>query len=186
MNKLAFLGLLVFLFSCEEPEDIDQEDATSLTDLTDTQGESGISYTESSEDWDSLKIANGNSYMYQTTFTSFSGLSSTTEVQVTNGVVTSRLYVEYQANENGGKNLTDSYTETSTTIGTHEKGAGVLTIDDLYNSCASEYLVVDKTNNTIYFETEINGLMTMCGYLPNNCADDCYVGFSISSFDWVD
>tara|TARA_R110000851_G_scaffold279768_1_gene433063 strand:- start:472 stop:612 length:141 start_codon:yes stop_codon:yes gene_type:complete len=45
--------------------------------------------------------------------------------------------------------------------------------------------VVDKEKNTLYFETEINGIMTLCGFVPNGCADDCYQGISIDSFEWV-
>jgi hypothetical protein len=31
----------------------------------------------------------------------------------------------------------------------------------LYNTCASEYLTLDVNNNTIYFETELNGLVDL-------------------------
>ena len=88
--------------------------------------------------------------------------------------------------QTGQRTITDSYTEVEGTLGSNENGASPMTIDELYNSCASDYLIVDKENNTLYFETETNGLMTLCGFVPNGCADDCFQGISINSFDWID
>ncbi|NLD45951.1 MAG: hypothetical protein GX660_01965, partial [Clostridiaceae bacterium] len=100
---------------------------------------------------------------------------------------TSRIYKEFQTNEtNGQKELIDSYTETMNSLGSHDKGANLLTIDDLYNSCAGEYLIVDKERNTLYFDTGISGLMTLCGFVPNGCVDDCFTGVRIISFEWFD
>jgi hypothetical protein len=71
-------------------------------------------------------------------------------------------------------------------LGSHDKGVSLLTIDDLYKSCASKYLIADSKNNTLYFDTELNGLMTLCGFVPNGCQDDCYQGVKINSFKWIE
>jgi hypothetical protein len=70
-------------------------------------------------------------------------------------------------------------------LGVHKNGALPVTVDELYSTCASEYLTVDAINNTIYFETELKGLMTLCGFVPKGCLDDCYNGVRINYFDWI-
>jgi len=183
MKKLITLALLGLIFSCEKKDDSATNELSVLKTLS---GQSGLSYSESIDKWNELKIKNGNSYIYQTTFSSWTGWGSVTELKVTDGIVTSRIYQEFKTSEsNGQPEIIDSYTETKTNLGCHEKGAKPLTIDDLYNSCASEYLKVDKENNTIYFETESDGLMTLCGFVPEGCMDDCFRGVKINSFKWV-
>lgn len=179
-SRPFFVILMVLLISCEK-----NNDKNSV--LTTLKGDSGISYNESLSKWRELKLINGNSYTYQTTFISWTGFSNITELKIEDGIVTSRIYKEFQTNEtNGQKELIDSYTETMNSLGSHDKGANLLTIDDLYNSCAGEYLIVDKERNTLYFDTGISGLMTLCGFVPNGCVDDCFTGVRIISFEWFD
>lgn len=184
MKKLIALAFLGLLFSCEKKDDSPQNELTALTTLS---GQSGLSYAESIDKWNDLKAQNGNSYIYQTTFTSWAGFGSVTELKVIDGIVISRIYQEFKINEaNGSLEIIDSYIETKSNLGSYDKGAKPLTIDDLYNSCASEYLVADEDNNTIYFETELNGLMSLCGFVPDGCMDDCFRGVSINAFNWID
>ena len=180
-NRLFFLIVTLILMSCEKNKD------DKLSVLTTLKGESGLTYNESLTKWTELKNINGNSYIYQTTFVSWTGFGSITELKIEKGIVTSRVYQEFKTNEtNGQQEIIDSYTETKINLGSHEKGAIPLTIDDLYNSCANEYLKVDRKNNTLYFETELDGMMTLCGFVPNGCMDDCFRGVKINSFKWVD
>jgi hypothetical protein len=164
----------------------DDSNKNQLSILTPLKSENRLSYTESLNKWNELKITNGNSYIYQTSFLSWVGFGSTTKLKVINGTVKARVYHEFRADEQTGERvMTDSYDENEDALGSHEKGALPLTIDKLYSSCASDYLVVDKEKNTVYFETGINGLMTLCGFVQNGCEDDCYEGISIDSFEWV-
>jgi len=180
-NRFIFLILIVILMSCKKNND------DKLSVLATLKSESGLTYNESLAQWTKLKNLNGNSYIYQTTFVSWTGFGSITELKIEEGLVTSRAYQEFKTNEtNGQREIIDSYTETKNNLGSHEKGANPLTIDDLYNSCASEYLTVDIENNTLYFETELDGLMTLCGFVPDGCMDDCLSGISINSFKWID
>jgi hypothetical protein len=136
--------------------------------------------------WTKLKKANGNSYVYQTSFVSWSGYGHITELRVEDGVVTSRSYQEFRIDEATGNRLvTDSYSETKIDLGSHEKGTGILTIDDLYDSCGKDYLRVNESGNTIYFQTSSDGVMTLCGFVPDNCQDDCFNGIQINSFEWI-
>lgn len=183
INKLFLVLILVTGFSCENKE---VEKLSTLKNMSSLKGESGLSFNESYSKWTDLKKENGNSYIYQTTQISWTGSGSTTELRVENGVITERNYEEYREYWNiSQREIVDSYSETNTDLGSHEKGADLLTIDDLYNSCASDFLIVDPENNTLYFETDIKGLMTTCGFVPNNCADDCFYGVTINSFIWL-
>ncbi len=169
INKLFILFLLLNLMSCEENDN---------SKLVDWRG--------SLAKWNELKNKNGNSYVYQTTFVSWSGFGHITKLEIADGVVSSRTYQEFKTDgTNGQREVTDSYSETSVELGSHEKGANTLTIDELYNSCAREYLVVDEGNNTLYFESGADGLMTLCGFVPKGCGDDCFSGISINSFEWI-
>ncbi len=108
-------------------------------------------------------------------------------MKIEDDIVTSRIYQEFKIKEPSfQREIIDSYTETSDDLESHEKGARPLTIDDLYNSCASKYLVADEKDNTIYFEAEIDGLMTLCGFVPKGCMDDCFRGIRINSLNWID
>lgn len=99
----------------------------------------------------------------------------------------SRAYQEFTTDETTGEQeITETYSETKSNLGTHEKGAKPLTIDELYESCAGEYLIVDKEDNTIYFEATTEGLMTLCGFVPKGCMDDCFSGVNIDSFEWIE
>ena len=180
-NRFLLLIFVVILMACEKSND------DKLSVLSTLKGENGFTYNESLKQWTELKDINGNSYIYQTTFVSWTGFGSITELTIEEGEVTSRVYQEFKTNEtNGQREIIDTYTETKTNLGSHDKGAYSLTIDDLYNSCASEYLTVDKENNTLYFETEIDGLMSLCGFVPEGCMDDCFRGVKINSFKWID
>ncbi len=177
---LPIVAIAVFLSSCNDNTD-------PLSNLTQLVGETGFSYMDSYDSWTQLKEQNGNSYKYQTTFTSWAGFGNTTEIMVENGVVTGRAYHEFVINDTTGEYKTmSSYIETSSNLGSNEAGAELMTIDELYSTCASEYLIVKKSENRIYFETDTTGLMTLCGYVPNSCADDCYYGIRIDSFDWIE
>ena len=178
-----FFALTLTFILFEKNDDSNKNESSILTSLKD---KNILSYNESLNKWTELKIVNGNSYIYKTTFLSWAGFGSTTKLKIIDGKVKARVYKEFRADEQTGERIiTDSYDENEYVLGSHEKGASPLTIDKLYSSCASDYLVVDKEKNTLYFETEINGLMTLCGFVPNGCADDCYQGISIDSFEWV-
>jgi hypothetical protein len=170
------------IFSCEREDDTHQ----ALKVLSTLRSDNGLTYNESLALWKELKNNNGNSYIYHTEFTSWTGYGSTTEIIVRNGNVTERSYeaFRYDASINQ-KEIIDSYREDKTNLGSHEKGAKQLTIDELYGTCAGDYLVADVSDNTLYFQTAENGLMTFCGYHPNGCMDDCFRGIRITGFEWM-
>ena len=166
MKKLVLILLICGLFSCNR-EDI---------------SEYNLSLTE----WNTLKKQNNNTYSYTARTSSWTGFGTNTTLTIQNGVAVSRAFEAYQLDEtNGNKIISDSYFENAENLNTHENGFATLTMDDLYNSCLEDYLSVNKKDNTIYFETNTQGIVSICGFVPDNCVDDCFRGFSIESFQWL-
>jgi hypothetical protein len=167
-------GLIILaVMSCGDEDNV----------LTDIKSKDGINYKQSLKNWSALKVANGNSYTYSTSFASWTGYGSVTTLNIEKGIVISRTYEAYRY-ERGTKTITDTYSEGVGDLGTHDRGHPLLTIDDLYHSCAKEYLIADRDDNTVYFETGEAGLMASCGYVPKYCQDDCFRGVSINFVEW--
>lgn len=174
---MAFTACLV-LSACKKD--------THLSVLTTLTGESGITYDESLEKWNALKALNGDSYIYQSTFVSWTGSGTITEIRVENGVATRRKYQAFETSGvKGERTVISSYVEEERELGRDERGARPLTIDELYATCAKEYLIADTELNTLLFNTDSRGLMSLCGYVPDNCLDDCFQGVNIYGFDWL-
>jgi hypothetical protein len=74
-----------------------------------------------------------------------------------------------------------SWDEDANNIGTHNAGAEVLTLDQIYDKAKNEWLKADTKTNKIYFETDAKGLIASCGYVPDGCQDDCFTGVTITS-----
>lgn len=176
--KSVVYGLLLFLGACNLVQ----------FSLGRIKGDSGVSYNDSKVLWEELKATNGNSYNYTIRFLSFAGFGSNTTITVTDGLVTERHYEAFeQREENGGlvEEITETYTETGDEIGSHKDGAEPLTVDELYELCISKYLVVNQAQNTLYFNTSEEGVISTCGYVPDGCMDDCFIGFQMSHFEWM-
>ena len=183
MKNLSIFGIILFdTLSCEDPG---QENVHEISLLPTLISRDGKTYQESIDAWGELKVTNGDSYIYQTTHTSWSSHGNTTEIRVDDGVVTTRIYQEFKINpSNSDRTITYSYREDGDGVGSNPKGAEPLTIDELYQTCIKDFMTADVETNTVYFQTTTEGLMTLCGFVPEGCADDCYHGIRIYSFAW--
>lgn len=179
--KVVLMSVAGIFLSC----DADEPDVAQEPEILLLTGEHGTKYNKSNATWSELKQEKGNSYNYQVSFSSWTGFTTATTLTVEKGKVIQRRYEEYVLTETGEKDISDAYTETKDLLGSNEKGAEVLTIDELYGACASEYLAVDEKENSLFFDTQDNGIMRLCGYNPNDCADDCFKGVRISAFEWL-
>ena len=171
MKKLNTILILLFalLFSCDNKDSFDSDFLKSL------------------RAWENAKKTQGNNYEYISESSSVFGFGSSTQITVSNGVVVSRSYERYTLSENTREKIvTDSWTENSSELNTHEEGAPILSIDEIYFRCKNEILSVNKDQNYISFRAENQGLLSSCTYFPKNCADDCAVGFVITSIQWKD
>ena len=180
LKKITITVFLLLLFSC------DKDDNTNIS--------YGSEYEKSLNSWNELKKTNGTSYSYESTFVSWVGFGSTTKITVVDNTVSSREYIAYnlynpETNEYLGmdnKIITDQFTEDINTLNTNELGAKPLTIDELYLSCAADYLTLDTSKNEITFTTDTNGILTNCTYYSIGCQDDCSIGIRINNFKWSD
>ena len=145
-------------------------------------------FNSSQRQWELLKKMNGSSYSYTTTFHSWAGYAAKTTIHVENDIIASRecvaTFLNYE-NETFSIDTIEHYIESGHEIGTHVAGAKPLTVDELYYTCAKEYLKVNTKKNTVYLETNKDGLLNLCGYVPDDCFDDCYFGVRIDTIMWI-
>ena len=145
---------------------------------------SNSKYEKSFTAFQSFKKTSNNTYYYVTTFTSWVGYGSETKISVDKGTIIARDFI-MRGNPWGSPNdttrnaLLEEWHEDKATLGTHDEGAELLTLDQVYDKAKNEWLKVDRNKNTVYFETQHNGVISSCGYVPKNCMDDCFIGIRI-------
>ena len=127
-------------------------------------------FAQSLSAWQSAKAGLGDSYCYETLSVSWTGFRGRTAVRVEGGQVTQRAYEDTRG---------ESYTETQSTLGQHERGAKPLTLDRMYEICEQDVLTQPASENLVDFAVDSNGLMMWCLYSPIGCADDCSRGVSL-------
>ncbi len=172
-SNAFFLVLIVltgFLTSCSK-DDIEFE----------------TEYGKSYNAWTEFKKSSNNSYKYVVTGASWIGISWETTITISNGTITQRhfKYTALSAAEEEGIPTEElEWTENESEINTHKNSAAreAITLDDVYKLARQEWLKKRKDAKT-YFETNNNGMISNCGYFPNGCMDDCFVGIHISSIE---
>ena len=175
---VLFLTVVSFS-SCSSDDNSDNEN--------EFVGESGINSSESKDLWISFKSTNKDSYEYTIETVYWTGFATSTTIKVEDGEVVSRDFMSTQPQEENPAEteIVEEYLENGCDLGTHESGADILTIDELYSLCFAEYLTVDTDSNLIYFDTTSEGVINTCGYVNKDCADDCFVGFKLTDFTWL-
>jgi len=132
--------------------------------------------------WLDFKESSNNSYKYTVVNSTWVGISWQTTITVENGLIIQRDF-EYIATIGLPDDIPENelkWTEMGTEIGSHENGAEPLTLNEIYDKAQKDWLK-ESANTTTYFETENNGMISTCGYVEDNCADDCFIGVQISS-----
>jgi hypothetical protein len=174
-NLKAFLlvTLCTFVnFSCDD----ETKETASITAST---------IEESYDHWLHFKEDSGNSYKYTLTHSSWTGIRSKTVVSVENGEVVQRNF-QYTTIPEGSEIANEEleWTEDAPNeIGTHQGPAGEpLTMDEIYEKAKQEWLVPREGVKT-YFEGTNQGLISVCGYVHEDCIDDCFVGVHIESIE---
>ncbi|MEO8214124.1 MAG: hypothetical protein ABI560_13070 [Myxococcales bacterium] len=54
-------------------------------------------------------------------------------------------------------------------------------MEQVYDDCEQRILSKDPAANFIDLTVRDDGLLAVCSYFPKNCADDCSVGYNITS-----
>jgi hypothetical protein len=121
-------------------------------------------------------------YHYAALASSVFGSSSTTTIEIADDKPVERSFVGYPYSQARGDAGPETWDEVgSTEIGTHTDGAAALTVEQLFAACRAS-LAQNPSQNTLTLVVGTDGVPTACGYTPNNCADDCYMGFRVSDF----
>lgn len=139
-------------------------------------------YSRSLTAWQQFKSSSDNSYTYTVATGSWTGTGTKTTLTIDKGKITTRAFIATQPVQNGnqpGSVTVDEWTETGTTLGEHNYGAALLTLDDIYNEAKINWLQ-KKDGRTVYFEAKNNGMISSCGYVTDGCADDCFTGVTIT------
>jgi major membrane immunogen (membrane-anchored lipoprotein) len=143
-----------------------------------------VAYKNSYTAWVAFKNQHNNSYAYTVSDISSTGYNTETTITVNNGKVVARDYKRKTKviDSSDPNQITAQWHEDESTLGTHtDEGAELLTLDEIYSRANTVWLKADPKTNTIYFEVNTNGLLASCGYVPKNCADDCFTGVNIKA-----
>jgi hypothetical protein len=141
-------------------------------------------FDNSTKVWLDFKESTNNSYNYKVVSGSWTGTTWETTIKVSKGVITERHF-KYTVTEGLSDDVSEEdleWTENENQIGTHQNGAEPMTLDEIYNKAQQDWLV-KRENTTTFFEKENNGMISICGYVQNNCTDGCFVGIRIKSIE---
>lgn len=137
-------------------------------------------FDKSYKAWLDFKKSSNDSYLYKTNFASWTGISGETTISVWKGKIISRSYIEkgrdHQTNQIV---IRQEWSEDSTNLHSHDHGDKAYTLDEIYNTAKTVWLIKNKDAD-ISLETKNNGMISACGFVPKNCADDCFIGIHIS------
>ncbi|MEO9209465.1 MAG: hypothetical protein ABI208_00110 [Ginsengibacter sp.] len=171
--KLYFLSLLFVVFaftSCKKSDFRYQSD-----------------FEKSYNEWVKFKGTSGNSYRYQVSGVSWSGMGWQTVITVGEGKVVQRYFkLSFPVGWTG--NIPDDdkveWTENENQINSHEanSAAEAVTLEVIYEKARNNWLK-KRENAKTYFEAKNKGLISFCGYVEDGCQDDCFNGISITSIE---
>jgi len=137
-------------------------------------------FHQSLRTWLNFKATSGDSYRYTVSTGSWSGSATQMAVTVQSGKITHRSYVIKTPQQNSNVLvIREQWEEDESTLNTHVNGGTSLTLDEIYEKARTEWLLKRK-DATSYFEAKNDGIISSCGYVNNNCADDCFVGITIN------
>lgn len=144
-------------------------------------------FSRSFHTWKAFKDSSHNSYRYEVSFGSWTGHRAETIITVRNGKVVGRSYLSKQVNHTPTGIVTkifEEWTETESQLATHTSGADLVTLDVIYDKAKHDWLL-KRDDATTYFEARNNGMISMCGYVPDGCQDDCLHGITIDFIEAI-
>jgi hypothetical protein len=144
-------------------------------------------YASSLHKWKVFKDSSHNSYRYEVSYGSWTGHSAKTIITVRNGKVVGRSYLSKQVTHTPTGIVTkifEEWTETESQLSTHQSGADLVTLDVIYEKAKNDWLR-KRSDATTYFEARNNGMLSLAGYVPNGCQDDCLNGITINFIEAI-
>lgn len=132
------------------------------------------------------------------------GLEAKTTLIVQNGQVVERSYRAVPSDSNQLEQAL-FWREKGKDIGTHLEGAGVVTLDQIYEYAAQNYVYIKPGANFyapkeqnpqlpqaigpkyhVRFETDTRGLIRIVGQEYNNCTGSYFYGYKIEAIEYLD
>lgn len=143
-------------------------------------------FDNSHKAWLDFKESSADSYKYTVVSGTWAGSSWETTISVSDGAITQRHF-KYIVTQGLSDDISEEdleWTEDENEIGTHEFGAAAepMTLEEVYSKAQEDWLIKRK-NTKIYFEIQNNGMISTCGYVEDNCIDDCFIGINIKSIE---
>jgi hypothetical protein len=138
-------------------------------------------FEKSYKAWTDFKLSSNDSYRYTVSTSSWTGTTTATVITVDKGKVVKRSYVAKSTISSSNEVIIhEQWEEQGATLHTHPNGSALKTLDEVYQKAKAEWLP-KRGNAKSYFETKNDGMISSCGYVENNCADDCFVGITITT-----
>lgn len=142
-------------------------------------------FDKSFKTWLDFKASASNNYKYQLVTNSWSGSSTQTTITVKDGKVVQREYISKTVKQPGNViTIHEDWVENGQELNSHKNYGAILTLDEIYEKAKTE-LLIKRADAEVSFESKNNGMISSCGYVPKNCADDCFSGFSISFIERI-
>lgn len=140
-------------------------------------------FEKSYKAWADFKQAANDSYRYTVETSSWTGTTTTTVLTIDEGKVVKRSYVaKSMVSSSNQIVIHEQWEEEGATLNTHPNGSALITLDKVYQKAKTEWLP-KRANAKSYFETKNDGMISSCGYVDDNCADDCFVGITITNIE---
>lgn len=134
----------------------------------------------------SIKVVDGVAVERSFTYTGFNNIrrpEAGWDENTTREILTLMNITESEFVNRYGKSLDEAleWREVGAMVGTTQNTSAstFLTLDEVYEKAKNDWLK-KKPGVETYFETQNNGMISTCGYVPDNCADDCFSGITIS------
>lgn len=142
-------------------------------------------FEKSYKTWIDFKKTSNDSYSYTVETSSWTGFRTATVLTVNKGKVVKRSYIAKSIERPSNQIfILEQWEEEGTTLKTHSNGSALKSLDEVYLQAKSEWLLKRK-NIKNYFEAKNGGMISSCGFVEDNCADDCFVGIKISSIEKI-
>lgn len=141
-------------------------------------------FRQSLNSWQYYKKTNNDTYRYtqviSTSVFNTNGGGAEIRVRVSNGIITQRDFTRFEIKAGTKERvIIEEWRETGAQVNTNADVPKSLTFDEIYDKAEHEWLNKDEKENTIIFETNVDGLILNCGYVPKGCQDDCFTGINI-------
>jgi len=141
--------------------------------------------------WLNFKKQSDNSYKYIVQGSTWVGYSWETTITVVEGKVIQRSFkytedVDFPEGEKNRPEIEMEWTENENEINTHKDtpASKAITLDEVYEKARQEWLTRRK-DVTTYFEANNKGMISLCGYVPEGCMDDCFTGIRIVGIESI-